>query len=147
MHANAYAYSAIGIRAVVLIEVVLDAHCGVDRVRDRSEGRHEAVAKEEHLLATMLGDLAANDRLVDAEDLVGDLVAAPVPELCRTLDVGEEDREPLFGRLGTGRGGRGVCRCAGRCECPLTRRCRAAPILVQERAIRAFGEGRPANEI
>jgi hypothetical protein len=70
----------------------------------------------------MLDDLPANDRLVDAEDLVGGRVAAPVPELCRALDISEQDREPSLGRLGAGRDGRRVGRCAGRCECPPTRR-------------------------
>ena len=75
----------------------LDLDRARERGRHRLEGHHEAVALGLHDLAALSPDLAANDRVVLLEETEPGLVAQPLVERGRALDIGEHEGDGSVG--------------------------------------------------
>jgi hypothetical protein len=87
--------AAVGVVPPVPLQGLLDGDGAAEARRRGAEGGHEAVAEEGHLDAAVRADGPPDDRLVLVQDLVGDPVAMPGPELGRPLHVREQDRDRL----------------------------------------------------
>ena len=85
--------AAVRVVPPVPLKALLDRDGAAQAGRRRGEGGHEAVAEEGRLDPAVRPDGPPDDRLVVVEDLVGDPVTVPGPELGRRLHVGEQDRD------------------------------------------------------
>ncbi len=83
----------VGVGLVVLLDRPLDGDCGADRLVGRGEQGHEPVSEGFGLHRT--GDLqpGADQVVVEADDLVGDGVTDPDPEVGGAFQIREQDRE------------------------------------------------------
>ena len=85
--------AAVGVLPPIPLEGLLDGDGAAQAGGWRVEGGQEAVAEEGRLGPAVLADGPPHDRLVLVEDLVGDPVTMPGPELGRPLHVGEQQRD------------------------------------------------------
>ena len=83
----------VGVGLVVLLDRPLDRDCGPDRLVGRGEQGHEPVSEGFGLHRT--GDLqsGADQVVVEADDLIGDGVTDPDPEVGGAFQIREKDRE------------------------------------------------------